>query len=427
MKKSFLYLALRRVYRNHLKKYSFVRAGFYFFLKVYFFMREQILYFSCKNKAQTLTNLKSYSAYPRSLQIRSLKPAQDYIIPQSEVISEKGDYFLHDKEIKFPEIYVSSLKQAAVQGKSNIVYSLDTYIMHDLIHIEDDLTPEELHRKLYIYPKKSKCLDINVSSEYMRISEAAVFTDGCAANYAHFITEVLPRIALFCECEDYKGIPLIIDKELHVNIYSIIRDIVGPDRKIISLGDQERCIVRDLYIVSVAGYTPFYKRRNKWSSVGFFSPYALNLIREKLYTIYEIPSHQEKNELKLYLRRNPEVRSISNQLEIENHLKDNGYTVVSPESLSPEDQMKMFSNATHIVAPTGAALANIVFASKDTQVTVLVSDHKDINLYYWSSISAASSGARIQYVVGSKEGLFTNLHCDYSVGINLIDRALKLS
>jgi hypothetical protein len=56
-------------------------------------------------------------------------------------------------------------------------------------------------------------------------------------------------------------------------------------------------------------------------------------------------------------------RAVLNEDEVMGLLAERGFTFVDPGQLSVFDQMRTFANASIIVAPHGAALANLIFAS----------------------------------------------------------------
>jgi capsular polysaccharide biosynthesis protein len=52
-----------------------------------------------------------------------------------------------------------------------------------------------------------------------------------------------------------------------------------------------------------------------------------------------------------------------------------GFEVVRPEQLSVRDQIDLFSKASHLVAPTGPALTNMLFAAPGASVVTLYNKH----------------------------------------------------
>jgi capsular polysaccharide biosynthesis protein len=59
---------------------------------------------------------------------------------------------------------------------------------------------------------------------------------------------------------------------------------------------------------------------------------------------------------------------VYNQDDIEAVAKEFGFTAVAPEKLSLPEQVALFSQATHIIGPSGAGFGGMLFASPGTQV-----------------------------------------------------------
>ncbi len=79
---------------------------------------------------------------------------------------------------------------------------------------------------------------------------------------------------------------------------------------------------------------------------------------------------------KLYLARSSTTRRrVENEADVIQALEPLGFECVRPESLSMGEQVALFSQASHIVAPSGGALANMVFAPAGAKITVLLARH----------------------------------------------------
>jgi tetratricopeptide (TPR) repeat protein len=79
---------------------------------------------------------------------------------------------------------------------------------------------------------------------------------------------------------------------------------------------------------------------------------------------------------KLYLsRRGAGRRRVDNEAEVLAALGPLGFECVHPETLSLREQVRLFSEASHIVGPTGAAFTNMLFAPPGAQVVVLQNRH----------------------------------------------------
>jgi capsular polysaccharide biosynthesis protein len=78
---------------------------------------------------------------------------------------------------------------------------------------------------------------------------------------------------------------------------------------------------------------------------------------------------------RLYIARTgAKRRRLVNEAEVMALLRPLGYEVCDPASLSLREQAELFSSATHVVAPHGAGLANILFCRPGTVLLELMMD-----------------------------------------------------
>lgn len=323
----------------------------------------------------------------------------------------------HDAYI-FPEIYVATLKNAMIYGGTNLILVDDEVICHDLYDLECDYFSEELHGCALIDPKSSRIRWLLHDESPEPIPAAASFVDSCAHNYAHWITEVLSRIAMFCAEERFHCIPIVVNGGLHKNIMESLFRVAGSEREIITLPIGRVLAVDELYLTSVTGYVPFGQREKKLSgySHGMFSPDALGLVRNYMDTFCEKTERQEWPE-KIFLRRNSGVRKLTNTAEIERLMVSRGYAIVEAENLTFSKQVQLFKNAKIIVAPTGAALANAIFCKPATQTAILMAKHENMIYRYWCNM-LSPIGINVSYVLGNiVENMGLGIHGDFSVDI----------
>lgn len=79
---------------------------------------------------------------------------------------------------------------------------------------------------------------------------------------------------------------------------------------------------------------------------------------------------------RLYISRSGALkRRVANEEELVAMLVSRGFEVVRPEELSVRAQIDLFAAATCIVAPTGAALTNMLFAAPEAVVVALCNKH----------------------------------------------------
>ena len=326
----------------------------------------------------------------------------------------------------FPEIFVATINNAITYGGTNLILADGEVVCHDLYDFVRDYTSEELHCRTLIDPMSSRIRWLLHDEAPELIPVAATFVDACAANYAHWMTEVLPRIALFCADDRFNGVPIVLNASLHNNIMESLFIVAGTEREIILLPIGRAMHVDKLYFTSVAGYVPFERRNNAISghSHGVFSPRAFEILRIHLNAI-EQKIKKEAWPEKIFLRRNSGARKVTNMAVLEKLLVARGYVIVEPENLTFLQQIQLFNHAKEIVSPTGAALSNAIVCRPGAQVAVLMSKHKDMIYRYWNNL-LSPLGIRVSYALGSiVENHDLGIHGDFAIDADCINDLLE--
>lgn len=326
----------------------------------------------------------------------------------------------------FPGLYLARLQNQVILGRSNFLVGPDAVVHHDLFRLAYDYTSEELHGRMVVKPKTGQAF-LLANETKGELAEAAAFTDAVASNYAHFLTEILPRLHFFV-CHAPAHVPLIIDAGLHDNLLAAIRLVVGEERPLIQLDIGQAIRVKNLWVSSVCGYVPFERRpgtgRLPGHFQGMFSPLALCSMRDAITTSLRI-SVGEPIYRKIFIRRNSGYRNVSNAIEIERRLVGLGFEVVEPETLSFAQQVVLFSSASVVVGATGAAFANLVFCDPACRLIIMIAELKGTSYYYWQNIASASGG-QVTYVLGEiPSRYFRSIHSDFYVSPDDVIAAVR--
>ena len=75
-----------------------------------------------------------------------------------------------------------------------------------------------------------------------------------------------------------------------------------------------------------------------------------------------------------------------------------------------------------VVAPTGAALTNMLFCRPGTKVIIFMSNHETTNFYFWSNLGAINN-LDITTIAGERLFKLTDywsVHDDYVVDADLV-------
>ena len=411
---------LWHLYLNFIKPSSFLRQ---FCLKVHalvfkVFSRVGLDKYDLVRLKDFVKNnqLKTFALFKQS----SKQYISPYVFNASNIDADK---FIDKSPSHFGNIYLAQVKDIEVLGSTSIFFKGKAAIFHDVFDWNLDLSSEEVRQIFYFHSLNSK-ISININNyKKAELDKAVSFINPVAGNYAHWMTEILPAIAAFCKNPLSKEIPLIINHGLHKNILQSLDLIIGS-REVIFLRKNEKIYVKNLYVVSVAGYVSYEPRKNNipQSSNGSFHYEALNYVRN---TLKRKTFSNKKWPKKIFLKRNSSYRSLTNSKEIEALLKKQGFEIYNFQNVALKDQIGLFSNADIIIGPTGAHFVNMIFCNKNVNVYILISNSKASNYKYWPNISSLF-GIQVKYIIGHATNPESwNIHSDFYVNPELIRESIN--
>lgn len=104
------------------------------------------------------------------------------------------------------------------------------------------------------------------------------------------------------------------------------------------------------------------------------SPWAVRQLADRLSRA--VPQPATKLPRRLYLSRRGVVsRGVSNEAEVLNLLAPDGFVLIQPETLSLAEQIALFRDATHVVAPHGASLTNLLHMRQGSVLELFQEGH----------------------------------------------------
>lgn len=308
------------------------------------------------------------------------------------------------------------VRDVFVTGHSGLLDHGSATLHHERFDPRHHVLGDENFRTLVVDPVKGAVRRLFPDPSPHRLDRAAVFTDALSYNYAHWLTEVLPRIALFARHCAQDGAACLVDADLHANIYRSLDLVLDGRHKVVRVPQDRRVRVDELLYVGCTGYVPMEYRppRLPAQSQGLFSGEALNQMADWILSRTGASSARSLAR-KIYVRRNSGVRCLANAEVLEQALLSVGFTIVEPEKLSFDEQVRTFAEADVIVGATGAAFANIVFANKRSRIYVLMAEHAEMPYFYWTRL-ASCMGLNLQYVLCEQsDRLHKRFHADFVI------------
>lgn len=201
-------------------------------------------------------------------------------------------------------------------------------------------------------------------------------------NYFHFLIEYLPSLFALVKANRVAPNAMIATGLLHANMWTALLAIVEHlSIPVIQLRKTQAVSCDRATLV-----TPSWRASEHIGGAVSDSVYNGDNIRQMRAAFRPYWSGGGERGLKLYLRRMSGQRVLTNAEDLERMAVTAGYKVVDAAALSFEEQIRVFSEASHIVGPTGAWLANLIFTREDTRVTVLYPATCESGVGIWTQL-----------------------------------------
>lgn len=327
------------------------------------------------------------------------------------------------KEASHPAVSLRRINNVCISAASNLISVGRFTLLDDIVKLESDKLADEYRVGVKVNVDARLIFQPYLASRKHVLSEAISLLDATAPNYAHWLTEILPKAALFRDYFGEKTPSVLVDVGLHPNIMRSLDLVVSSKQRVIQVPRGHTVAVGRLHHVSSPGYIPFEPRgvNALQRSHGTFSGYAIDLMVKKIKDSLGLNDKDPQNEV-VFIRRNSGARNLLNGPELEEFVARQGWTVVEPERLSFDEQVRIFHGAKMVVGATGAAMVNMLFCRPGTRVAVMMSNHPATPYCYWHNM-AAPRGVRVEYIIGeAEEGAPNGVHSNFSVSIVEIDR-----
>jgi len=374
-----------------------------------------------------------------------------------------------------PRLEIVEFADAAVMGGTELVFVGHQAIHADVVDPKRDMFRAEVEGGAKFDPRTQK---LSVPGPAMRstsprkpihVGEAVSLLGECSGNYAHWLIEILPKLAALDDYESYRSLPLLVDGGIHPIFYQTLALLNTHCRPIQRVNLWQTVTVKRLIYMTPPAYTAPENRvfflTGKLpapSSASFlFSKGELAVLRRKavaaaqryiaagavlrtLPTITRIDyggttaaivrdarADLGYSEVKrVYLRRaavsagNP--RQMIGAERVESILADFDFLAVDPAALSFAEQVMLLQDADYVVAPIGAALANLIFAPPGRKVIALAPYYRDADYYYFSNMMGVL-GHELYYILGPQldQPNVHLLHRDYMVDLQALKDALQ--
>jgi hypothetical protein len=178
---------------------------------------------------------------------------------------------------------------------------------------------------------------------------------GTSTNWFHFIVELAARIIELPETLR-NGTPIVIEKGSHKNIVRLCELMTGVPPIQLAIG--EAINVERLFIVREFGVGDPIDPIQRSHILKDFKDQIIGKVQPG-----------DVNEFKkIYLRRPRNLyRPLQNENQVARTLHEDGFVSIYPEEHLLDDFIKIIQSAEYVVAESGAAITNLMFAQEGTK------------------------------------------------------------
>lgn len=262
------------------------------------------------------------------------------------------------------------------------------------------------------------------------IDKKVLFLGGNGSfNYFHWLIEILPKLLLLNTdiIEKYSIEAIVVNQVVkEIPNYQRVLTIVNAklNLPIIYLDQKISYRFKEVYYITTFNNVLFNSIDNiSKVEYGYFSPNILNSLK-KLILNNDIAVARadslKKFPKKIFLLRGG-VSTFNkrnyNESEIAAFFEKKGFVGVRPEEYDFLEQVYLFSEASHIVGPSGAFWSNLIFCNENTKcISWLTELHKEFSVY-----STIANIFKIDMKFLKANMLSSDMHSSYHIDVEKIE------
>lgn len=357
-----------------------------------------------------VTTCKGY-AFRWKLQYIIVKPQEEALIAP---VHYAGETQREDVKGLLNERYIAILPNVDIIGASNVVIGKDSFIYDLLANKKEtyNITDRGLFRVLNSPVRIGKDYVLCYYNKGNAIEKGLCFVGNFSGNYYHFIYEILIKWYIIEQLEISRDIPVLIDASArNIPQFKELLSLFSGEREIIYLEKNELRHVSLLYYPSPVNIIPPNLKKMEYMKTEdvVFDKDAILYLRDRflLYT----GNNTQATPKKFFISRKSTKWRQYNEEDVIRVVKDLGYEVVYPETMTAREQFLLFYNAEDIVAASGAALSNIICCRPKTRISVLMSVRFEGAIF---STIAKVLNLELVYLVGTVTN-YNNVQSDFTI------------
>lgn len=307
--------------------------------------------------AKSLLNIVDHDAAEGGIEKKEVQPARKKLL--SNAFPHRHMLFKDSLEEREPSVKVIHMQGADVCLKPMKAFSVKGKIIKELSSSAGTECLER--RKRNLHQVSGRVLDLTTPGSNL---------------YSHWLLDLLPKVKAVADA----GFDVANDfDKIIVNFYGSqfkkeSFSLLGiDDSKVFDFTNHVKCFS----VESIVSVTPCRH-----------SLYTPQWVADYVRGVFQVSDMADFSE-KVYISRSKgNTRRILNEASFIEYISTLGYKTYYCEDHSIAETAAIIRNATHIIAPHGAGLANLVFARPGTKVTELFCAHLSSEFYKLACVSS---------------------------------------
>lgn len=318
-----------------------------------------------------------------------------FVLEEQDINRDLPKNFSEKDEKYFKPAINSKAKETEIKTFKNITLNNELFIKEGFkFKISIESFGGKWQDKVFNRPSyQTKNFIKNFLRRKREIKEALwCFDQFSTGGYYHWVTEICPRLWVAKQYTDPK-LPLLVP-QYFLDKWSFAESFFKAfNREIITFKENEVIHVENLTFIGQTGGVMNCQPVSIHASTTLLKNHYLK--NEKI--------TNEKVE-RIYISRNKSgKRTILNENEIIPILEEYGFRIIHSEEYTLEEQIQLFSNATHLLSIHGAGLTNMVFMPPNSKIIEI--RHEEVNpmLNFFYAL-AHTFDMNYYYVFGNNKG-----------------------
>lgn len=217
------------------------------------------------------------------------------------------------------------------------------------------------------------------------------------SNYAHWLSEQLPRFFWISQSCLPSNTVVLVEENLPPSIIETLKLFWDPQRIVyVPLGESVEVETLYYFSNSMQFWEPKPEHLYQGDEHPVYPP-ALAWMSQVVRARLGGSSAEAPSELYVIRPPSPTGRAVLNQFEVIKTMQDLGFAAIEPGSLALPEQVAVFSQARLVLAPSGAAVANLFWMTPGNCMAVLIQDLANINYWFFHALAQAC-GVRLVYL-----------------------------